>query len=89
MVIFVESLRDSNGLLVAPRLGFAYDPMGNGRTAIRAGAGLFYNTREGGGTVGDYSLIAPIVYNPVQNYGDARQFANNCSGTACSSFMAA
>jgi hypothetical protein len=82
---YPRSLRNSNGLLVAPRLGLAFDPMGNGKTAIRAGAGLFYNTREGGGTVGDYSLIAPVVYNPVQNYGDAKQFANNCSGTACSS----
>jgi hypothetical protein len=82
---YPRSLRDSNGLLVAPRLGFAYDPFGNGKTAVRAGAGLFYNTREGGGTVGDYSLIAPLVYNPVQNYGDAKQFAGNCSGTACSS----
>jgi hypothetical protein len=82
---YPRSLRDSNGLLVAPRLGFAFDPRGNGKTAIRASAGLFYNTREGGGTVGDYSLIAPLVYNPVQNYGDAKQFAGNCSGTACSS----
>ena len=82
---YPRSLRESNGLLVAPRLGFAWDALGNGKTAFRGGVGLFYNTREGGGTVGDYSLIAPLVYNPVQNYGDARQFANNCSGSACSS----
>jgi hypothetical protein len=82
---YPRSLRNSNGLLVAPRLGFSFDPTGSGKTAIRGGAGLFYNTREGGGTVGDYSLIAPLVYTPVQNYGDARQFANNCSGTGCSS----
>jgi len=52
---------------------------------VRGGAGLFYNSREGGGTVGDYSLIGPIVTNPVLNYGDAKQFANGCSGTSCSS----
>ncbi len=82
---YPHSLRNSNGVLPAPRFGFAYDPMGNGNLVVRGGAGLFYNTREGGGTVGDYSLLAPIVNNPVQDYGFASQFANKCSGTACSS----
>jgi hypothetical protein len=32
---------DSNNF--APRLGFAFDPSGSGRTVIRGGAGLYYN----------------------------------------------
>jgi outer membrane receptor protein involved in Fe transport len=31
----------------APRFGFAWDPLGNGRTSIRGGVGLFFDTLNG------------------------------------------
>lgn len=77
---YPHSLRYSNGVFYAPRLGIAWDPFHDGKTAVRLGAGLYYNTREGGGTVGDYSLIAPLVADASVSFGQitGQNFAPNC-----------
>lgn len=51
-----------------PRLGFAYDVTGNGKTVLRASAGLYHNSRLGGGSLGNLRN-PPFITNPVLYYG--------------------
>jgi Carboxypeptidase regulatory-like domain len=61
-------------LAYAPRLGFAYDLKGDGKTAIRGGFGIFYN-RLDGNQVYNMSGQAPYSYTPQVNYTTFAQIA--------------
>ncbi len=75
---FGRNIANNNWHNIAPRLGLAWDPFGNGKTSFRAGAGMYYDS----GLFGTYEQS--IFQNPpfVQSvtYSNA-SFSNVMSGT--------
>ena len=49
---------------IAPRLAMVWDPRGDGRTSIRAGWGIFYDSIPGQGDFFQNSVLAP-PFNPL------------------------
>jgi hypothetical protein len=59
-MVVAEKPYSTGWLAVAPRLGFAMDVFGNGKTAIRGGFGVFFNRERGqvfSGMVGQAPLL--------------------------------
>lgn len=76
---YPKGFMENQGVLYGPRLGFAYDIFGDSKSAIRGGIGIFYNTRPGGGIIGNLATNPPIQFTPNIFNGALNTFIN--SGT--------
>jgi hypothetical protein len=73
---YPAGLYTNNFIFVAPRLGFAYDPFGNGRTAVRGGFGIFVN-KPSGNTSFNQNGQPPVAYRPQADFGALDTFTQS------------
>jgi hypothetical protein len=63
---FPRGLVDNDYFTPEPRIGFAYDLFGTGKTILRAGGGMFYERVQGNDIYGS-GINPPFAYQPTAN----------------------
>jgi len=66
---YPAGFKDQPPLVPEPRVGFAYDVRGDGRTAVRGSIGMFHNTRMSGNVNWQATRNPPLQFNPQIFYG--------------------
>ena len=74
---YPRSLIENRGVQFAPRVGFAFDPFGKGKTALRGGFGMFYNRQNLDAALNPFTTQSPLVLNPTVNFGTFASLASS------------